>query len=86
MGRQDSWTPEMRTLAAGLKRAGFSNAKIAERMGVSERSVKAHMHKMKVKRRLDGHGGNRGKFGVGPIALGASDTIKEVWVKEYDND
>jgi predicted transcriptional regulator len=72
----------MRTLAAGLKRAGFSNAKIAERMGVSERSVKTHMHKMKAKRRLDGRGGNRGKFSLGPIALEAMDTVKEVWAKE----
>lgn len=86
MGRVDSWTPEMRARAAGLKRAGFSNATIANKLGVSERSVKAHMHKMKVRRRLDGHGGrDMGGFAIGSIGLHLTEVVT-TGVKEDDDD
>lgn len=63
------WTEEMVAIAAGLKRAGFSNDKIAERLGISKNSVRRKMETIKAKRRLDGHGGNRGCYSVGPIVL-----------------
>ena len=51
------WDAEMTARAAGLKRAGFSAKVIAERLGVTEKAVKARMLKAKVRIRLDGRGG-----------------------------
>lgn len=51
------WDAEMVARAAGLKRAGFTNKTIAERLGVTEKAVKGRMHKAKARVRLDGKGG-----------------------------
>ena len=53
------WDAEMVARAAGLKRAGFSNKAIAEKLGVTEKAIKARMHKAKARVRLDGKSGNR---------------------------
>lgn len=53
------WDAEMVARAAGLKRAGFSAKAIAEKLGVTDKAVKARMYKAKAYARLDGKGGNR---------------------------
>ncbi len=52
------WDAEMVARAAGLKRAGFPNKAIAEKLGVTEKAIKARMHKAKARVRLDGKSGN----------------------------
>jgi hypothetical protein len=39
MERRVRWTAELVAIASGLRRAGFSSALIAERLGVSKRAV-----------------------------------------------
>jgi hypothetical protein len=46
-----------------MKRAGLSTAIIAERLGVSVKSVTRKLSKIGAKRRLDGRGGGGGKLG-----------------------
>jgi len=41
------WDEEMVARAAGMKRAGFSNKVIAERLGVTEKAVQGRMHRAK---------------------------------------
>lgn len=57
-----TWDAEMLARAVGLKRAGFSGAAIAKRLGVSVSSVENRTSRAGAKRRLDGHGGNRGHW------------------------
>ena len=67
MKQRTKWTAEMVAIAAGMKRAGFSAARIGERLGVSALAVKNKMESIKAKRTLLGKGGNRGKLMRGPI-------------------
>jgi hypothetical protein len=53
------WDAELVARAAGLKRAGFTNKTIAERLGVTEHAIKARMCKVKAYARLDGKSGGR---------------------------
>lgn len=71
------WTEEMVAIAAGMKRVGFTHAKIAERLGVTESAVRGKMNKVKARRRLDGHAGNRKLFSRGPLALSILDLHKD---------
>lgn len=64
------WTEEMVATAAGMRRVGFTYAKIAERLGVTVSAVRGKLTKVKVRRRLDGHAGNRKLFSRGPLTLG----------------
>ena len=57
-GIREEWDEEMVARAAGMKRAGFANAEIAKRLGVTENSVRYKLYSIKAKRRLDG---SRGK-------------------------
>ena len=57
------WDAEMVARAAGLKRAGFSNKAIAEKLGVTEKAIKARMYKAKARVRLDGKGGTHVRLG-----------------------
>lgn len=57
------WDAEMVARAAGLKRAGFTNKTIAEKLGVTEKAIKARMHKAKARVRLDGKSGGRFECG-----------------------
>lgn len=72
------WTEEMVAIAAGMRRVGFTHAKIAERLGVTESAVRGKMQKVKARRRLDGNKpGNSGVFCRGPLALGILDIHKD---------
>ena len=53
------WTDEMTAIAAGMKRAGFSAKKIAERLGVKPRSVSDRTLRVGAKSKLDGKSGHR---------------------------
>lgn len=64
------WDEEMVARAAGMKRAGFSNKVIAERLGVTEQAVQGRMHRAKARVRLDGRGGTyngRSNFHTGRL-------------------
>ena len=76
MKQRTKWTAEMVAIAAGMKRAGFSAAKIGERLGVSAVAVKNKMESIKAKRTLLGRGGNRGKLKAGPIVREIFDAQK----------
>jgi Zn-dependent peptidase ImmA (M78 family) len=54
---REEWDEEMVARAAGMKRAGFANAEIAKRLGVTENAVRYKLYSIKAKRRLDGSGG-----------------------------
>jgi hypothetical protein len=75
------WDAEMVARAAGLKRAGFSAKVIAERLGVTEKAVKARMHKAKARVRLDGKSGThvgRGSFQRGALSVDLFDKHQRV--------
>lgn len=74
------WDAEMVARAAGMKRAGFTAKVIAERLGVTERAVKARMHKARAHVRLDGSSG-RLPFPRGPLT--ANIMAKNERVDEY---
>jgi len=57
-GVPEPWDEELLARAAGMKRAGLSTATIAERLGVTLKSVTNRLSKIGARRRLDGHGGN----------------------------
>ena len=67
-GRHEEWDDELVARAVGLKRAGFSNQQIADKLGKPLGSVKVRLAKAGAKRRLTGTGG-RGKAPVGRIML-----------------
>lgn len=71
------WTEEMVAIAAGMKRVGFTHAKIAERLGVTESAVRGKLTKVKARRRLDGHPGNSKTFSRGPLALSILDLHRD---------
>lgn len=65
---KEVWNTEMVARAAGLKRAGFTNKEIAERLGVTKNAVAARMHLAKAHARLDGRG-RRYLIQRGPLTL-----------------
>lgn len=56
-GKHEDWTEEMVAIAAGLKRVGFTNKRIAERLGVSVGSVRCRVARAGAKARLTGTSG-----------------------------
>ena len=76
-GKKEEWDEEMMARAAGLKRAGFSIAMIAERLGVSVGSVRNRLLRAGAKVRLTGTGG-RGSLKYGRRGLDVQDTIEGV--------
>jgi hypothetical protein len=71
-GKHEEWDDELLARAVGLKRAGFSNKQIAEKLGKPLGSVKVRMARVGAKRRLDGKSGSRIAPPIGRMAL---DTI-----------
>ena len=60
MDKRVRWTAEMVAIAAGLRRAGFTSAMIAERLGVTKRAVHNKLLKVGSKSGLDGKAAMRG--------------------------
>jgi len=75
-GIREPWDAETLARAAGMKRAGITNAMIAKRLGVTESCVSNKLSKAKVKRRLDGRSGT-GRLGYGRIHIEAVDTRRQ---------
>jgi len=74
------WDEEMVARAAGMKRAGFTNAVIAKRLGVTTNSLGHKLAKIGAKRRLDGNSG-KGHKGFGRIAFDNIIATTEVWAE-----
>lgn len=75
------WDAEMTARAAGLKRAGFPAKVIAEKLGVTGKAVKARLHKVKARVRLDGKGGThngRSNFHSGRLTTDLFDKHQRV--------
>jgi DNA-binding Lrp family transcriptional regulator len=67
MEKPVKWTAEMVAIAAGLRKAGFTNAVISERLGISKSAVQNKLHKLNVKSGLDGKGFRRRFIPLGRI-------------------
>ena len=78
------WDAEMVARAAGLKRAGFTNKAIAEKLGVTAKAVIGRMSKAGARVRLDGKGGThfgRSNFHNGPLTVDIKS--KDERISEY---
>jgi DNA-binding NarL/FixJ family response regulator len=75
-GRHEKWDDELLARAVGLKRAGFSNKQIGEKLGKPEGSVKNRLARVGAKHRLTGTGG-RGARPLGRITLATMEATSE---------
>jgi predicted transcriptional regulator len=57
------WTDEMKAIAAGMKRAGFSAKAIAARLGVTPSAASNTTTRLGARRSLDGHHKRDLKYG-----------------------
>lgn len=76
------WTEEMIATAAGMKRAGISTAKIAERLGLPPREVTKQLVKSKARAKLTIRGA---RFNNTPQRLAAENRQVE-GTEEWFND
>ena len=82
MDKRVRWTAEMVAIAAGLRRAGFTSAMIAERLGVTKKAVHNKLRKVGSKSGLDGKAAMRGFVPIGRMTR----DIRNTHEKDFEHE
>lgn len=69
------WDPETAARAAGMKRAGFTNKQIAERLGKTISSVSTRFARTRLRRSPRVHAGRLGRLGLARAGLSINEEI-----------